>query len=35
MKIIEMNSGKKMDYAVDGTKLTLDGGRLAVDLQKL
>lgn len=34
MKIIEMNSGKKMDYAVDGTKLTLDGGRLAVDLQK-
>ena len=34
MKIIEMNSGKKMDHAVNGTLLTLDGGRLAVDLQK-
>ena len=34
MKIIEMNSGKKMDHAVNGTLLTLDDGRLAVDLQK-
>lgn len=34
MKVTELNEGKKIDYAVKKTMLTLDGGRIALDLQK-
>lgn len=34
MKVTELNEGKKIDYAVKKTVLTLDGGRIALDLQK-
>lgn len=34
MKVIELNEGKKIAYAVKKTVLTLDGGRIALDLQK-
>lgn len=34
MKVTELNEGKKIAYAVKKTVLTLDGGRIALDLQK-
>ena len=34
MKVTELNEGKKIAYAVKKTVLTLDGGRIARDLQK-
>ena len=34
MKVTELNEGKKITYAVKKTVLTLDGGRIALDLQK-
>lgn len=34
MKVTELNEGKKIAYAVKKTMLTLDGGRIALDLQK-
>lgn len=34
MKVMELNEGKKIAYAVKKTVLTLDGGRIALDLQK-
>ena len=34
MKVTELNEGKKIAYAVNKTVLTLDGGRIALDLQK-
>ena len=34
MKGTELNEGKKIAYAVKKTVLTLDGGRIALDLQK-
>lgn len=34
MKVTELNEGKKIAYAVEKTVLTLDGGRIALDLQK-
>lgn len=34
MKVTELNEGKKIAYAVKKTALTLDGGRIALDLQK-
>lgn len=34
MKVTELNEGKKIAYAVKKTVLTLDGGRVALDLQK-
>ena len=34
MKVVELNEGKKIAYAVKKTVLTLDGGRIALDLQK-
>lgn len=34
MKATELNEGKKITYAVKKTVLTLDGGRIALDLQK-
>lgn len=34
MKVTELNDGKKIAYAVKKTVLTLDGGRIALDLQK-
>lgn len=34
MKVTELNEGKKIAYAVKETVLTLDGGRIALDLQK-
>lgn len=34
MKVNELNEGKKIAYAVKKTVLTLDGGRIALDLQK-
>lgn len=34
MKVTELNEGKKIAYAVKKTGLTLDGGRIALDLQK-
>lgn len=34
MKATELNEGKKIAYAVKKTVLTLDGGRIALDLQK-
>lgn len=34
MKVTELNEGKKVAYAVKKTVLTLDGGRIALDLQK-
>ena len=34
MKVSELNEGKKIAYAVKKTVLTLDGGRIALDLQK-
>lgn len=34
MKVTELNEGKKNAYAVKKTVLTLDGGRIALDLQK-
>lgn len=34
MKVTELNEGKKIVYAVKKTVLTLDGGRIALDLQK-
>lgn len=34
MKVIELNEGKKIAYAVKKTVLTLDGGRITLDLQK-
>ena len=34
MKVTELNEGKKFAYAVKKTVLTLDGGRIALDLQK-
>lgn len=34
MKVAELNEGKKIAYAVKKTVLTLDGGRIALDLQK-
>lgn len=34
MKVTELNEGKKIAYAVKKTVLMLDGGRIALDLQK-
>lgn len=34
MKVTELNEGEKIAYAVKKTVLTLDGGRIALDLQK-
>lgn len=34
MKVTELNEGKKIAYAAKKTVLTLDGGRIALDLQK-
>ena len=34
MKVTELNEGKKIAYAVKKTVLTLNGGRIALDLQK-
>lgn len=34
MKVTELNEGKKIAYAVKKTVLTMDGGRIALDLQK-
>lgn len=34
MKVTELNEGKKIAYAVKKTVLTLDGGRIALELQK-
>lgn len=34
MKVTELNEGKKIAYAVKKTVLTLDSGRIALDLQK-
>ena len=34
MKVTELNEGKKIAYDVKKTVLTLDGGRIALDLQK-
>lgn len=34
MKVTELNEGKKIAYAVKKTMLTMDGGRIALDLQK-
>lgn len=34
MKVTELNEGKKIAYAVKKTVLTIDGGRIALDLQK-
>lgn len=34
MKVTELNEGKKITYAAKKTVLTLDGGRIALDLQK-
>lgn len=34
MKVTELSEGKKIAYAVKKTVLTLDGGRIALDLQK-
>lgn len=34
MKVTELNEGKKIAYAVKKTVLTLDGGRIALDLHK-
>ena len=34
MKVTELNEGKKIAYAVKKTVLPLDGGRIALDLQK-
>lgn len=34
MKVTKLNEGKKIAYAVKKTVLTLDGGRIALDLQK-
>lgn len=34
MKVTELNEGKKIAYALKKTVLTLDGGRIALDLQK-
>ena len=34
MKVTELNEGKKIAYAVKKTVLTLDGGRITLDLQK-
>lgn len=34
MKVTELNEGKKIAYAVKKTVLTLDGGRIELDLQK-
>ena len=34
MKVTELNEGNKIAYAVKKTVLTLDGGRIALDLQK-
>lgn len=34
MKVTELNEGKKIAYAVKKTVLTLDGGRIALDLKK-
>ena len=34
MKVTELKEGKKIAYAVKKTVLTLDGGRIALDLQK-
>lgn len=34
MKVTELNEGKKIAYAVKKTVLALDGGRIALDLQK-
>lgn len=34
MKVTELNEGKKIAHAVKKTVLTLDGGRIALDLQK-
>lgn len=34
MKVTELNEGKKIAYVVKKTVLTLDGGRIALDLQK-
>lgn len=34
MKVTELNEGKKIAYTVKKTVLTLDGGRIALDLQK-
>lgn len=34
MKVMELNEGKKIAYAVKKTVLTLGGGRIALDLQK-
>ena len=34
MKVTELTEGKKITYAVKKTVLTLDGGRIALDLQK-
>lgn len=34
MKVTELNEGKKIAYAVNKTVLTLDSGRIALDLQK-
>ena len=34
MKVTELNEGKKIACAVKKTVLTLDGGRIALDLQK-
>lgn len=34
MKVTELNEGKKITYAMKKTVLTLDGGRIALDLQK-
>lgn len=34
MKVMELNEGKKIACAVKKTVLTLDGGRIALDLQK-
>lgn len=34
MKVTELNEGKKIAYAVKKTVLTLDGGGIALDLQK-
>lgn len=34
MKVTELNEGKKIAYAVKKTVLTLDSGRISLDLQK-
>lgn len=34
MIVTERNEGRKLEYAVNGTVLTLDGGRITLDLQK-